>query len=67
MDILLFGSMVIESPELHIPHPRMAERRFVLAPLSEIAGEVRHPVLEKTIAERLLAATADRSEVRRFG
>lgn len=64
IDILLFGSSIVRMPELEIPHPRMAERRFVLVPFAEIAPSTRHPVLKQTIAE-LLAETPDRSQVRR--
>jgi 2-amino-4-hydroxy-6-hydroxymethyldihydropteridine diphosphokinase len=63
IDILLFGASVVDTPDLVIPHPRMAERRFVLVPLNEIAPNARHPVLDKTIGE-LLDSTADKSVVR---
>lgn len=64
IDILLFGDRVVEEPGLKIPHPAMHLRRFVLEPLVEIAPEVRHPVLGKTMRE-LLAELADGQEVRR--
>ena len=55
IDILLMNEMVYNSALVNIPHPRMAERRFVLTPLTEIAAEVIHPVLHKTIHELLIA------------
>lgn len=53
IDILLFGDEVIDSPELNVPHPAMHKRRFVLEPLAEVAPEIRHPLLKKTIRELL--------------
>jgi len=63
IDILVFGASVVNTPDLVVPHPRMAERRFVLVPMNEIAPDSRHPVLDKTIGE-LLNSTTDKSVVR---
>ncbi len=59
IDILAFENRVIEEPGLEIPHPRMAERAFVLAPLAEIVPEWLHPVENKSAAELLEALAAD--------
>jgi 2-amino-4-hydroxy-6-hydroxymethyldihydropteridine diphosphokinase len=53
IDILLFDNTIVDSKELTIPHPAMHQRRFVLEPLAEIAPELLHPVLKKTIGELL--------------
>ena len=62
LDILFYGDNVIRTEEMEIPHPRMANRRFVLVPLAELAPELRHPVLGVTIFE-LNAAMPDKSIV----
>jgi len=56
IDILLYESAVVRSAEVTIPHPRMAERRFVLVPLSEIAPGAEHPVTRQTVREMLVTA-----------
>lgn len=53
IDILFYGNEVLNAPTLTIPHPRLSERMFVLAPLAEIAPALLHPTLEKTISELL--------------
>jgi 2-amino-4-hydroxy-6-hydroxymethyldihydropteridine diphosphokinase len=65
MDILLYGSEVVDTPELQVPHPRMHLRRFVLVPLAEIAPTLKHPSWPKTVSE-MVSATTDSSEVRRL-
>ena len=63
VDILFFGEEVIATPDLVVPHPRLSERRFVLAPLAEIAGTLVHPQLGETI-DTLLARCPDTLPVR---
>ena len=58
VDILLFGDVIIDEPSLTVPHKRLAERRFALVPMTEIAGPLVHPQLGATISE-LLACCPD--------
>jgi len=63
IDILLFGGVVMRTPELEIPHPRMAERRFVLRPLADLVPDLRPPGARGTVRE-LLAGLPDTVVVR---
>ena len=66
LDIISYGRRVIARPKLQIPHPRMAERRFVLEPLREINPRWLHPVLKKSAA-RLLKELGKNQKVRYLG
>lgn len=66
VDILFYGDEIIETPLLSVPHPRLHVRRFALAPLAEIAPELVHPALKKTVAT-LLRECGDAGSVVRLG
>jgi 2-amino-4-hydroxy-6-hydroxymethyldihydropteridine diphosphokinase len=59
IDILFFGRAVVKTVKLTIPHPAIAQRRFALAPLADLAPDLRHPVTRKTVREMLDAAPRD--------
>ncbi len=71
LDLLLYGDsvmgdLVLDEPGLTLPHPAMHQRRFVLAPLAEIAPEWRHPVLGRSIAELLAGLPQEDNSVARI-
>lgn len=65
IDILLFGERIVDGPDLKVPHPAMHRRRFVLAPLADIAAEARHPAMNRTV-QQLLAELPEGQVVRRL-
>lgn len=64
LDLLLYGDEVINDETLTVPHPRMAERRFVLQPLGDIAPDLLHPVLGRSIADLLDALRSEETVVK---
>ena len=65
IDILFCDSLLIHTPELIVPHPRLAERNFVLVPLNEIMPHFEHPLLHRKISE-LLIQSPDKLSVKKI-
>ncbi|MCC7117410.1 MAG: 2-amino-4-hydroxy-6-hydroxymethyldihydropteridine diphosphokinase [Anaerolineales bacterium] len=64
VDILFFDDQMIDEPGIQIPHPRLHERAFVLAPLAELAPALIHPVLNQSVSE--LLATLDQTGIQKY-
>jgi 2-amino-4-hydroxy-6-hydroxymethyldihydropteridine diphosphokinase len=65
IDILFYDDLILNTPELTLPHPRLHERAFVLVPLADLAPEQTHPIFGRTIRE--LLAEVDTAGVKRYG
>lgn len=63
LDLLFHGEQIIDQPGLIVPHPRLAERRFVLQPLNELAPGLRHPLLGKTVSELLASLRGEQTVI----
>lgn len=66
LDIIFYDDLILHTPELTLPHPRMQDRRFVLQPLADLDARLVHPVLHQTVGELLAGLTDIRQTVELF-
>ncbi len=64
LDILFYGDQIVDENDLHIPHPKIQERAFVLVPLAEIEPDFIHPTYKKTVSHLLSELKYDKSEIK---